>query len=36
MGIPCSKNQEKINLYQNLKESWAYDGNVYKIIKNEF
>ncbi len=35
MGIPCQKTKKK-NLYQNLKESWANDGNVHKIIKNEF
>ena len=36
MGKSYSKKGEKENLYQNLKESWAYDGNLYQIINNEF
>ena len=36
MGIPCSKKGEKENLYQNLKESWTYEGNLFQIINNEF
>lgn len=35
MGISYSKKDEKENLFQNLKESWNYDGNIYQIIKDE-
>jgi hypothetical protein len=34
MGISCSKKDEKENLFQNLKESWNYDGNIYQIIND--